>query len=115
MYGFNIVEDDETHERAYYVNSVRFNRELWRACMEDELENLSFARAAYEQEVASLDKVIRACQSMMDGKAAFELPKNSRAFYRQVAAEVIALQRTARNTLDEINATIEDLTDKLED
>jgi len=115
MYAFNIIENEDTHERAYYVNGVRFNRETWRACMESEIENLEVALRLEQGMVEGYNIAIKAAQSIMDGKAAFELPENYRAVYRQVVSEIRRYQREEKNAVDEIIASIEDLTDKLED
>jgi len=115
MYQFHIVENDITHERAYYLNGVRFDRAVWRACMEAEIANLKLCLELERDMVKGYDIAIKAAQSMMDGKAAFELPENYRAFYRQVVSEIRTYQREEKTAIDEIIATIEDLTDKLED
>jgi len=115
MFQFNIVENDTTHERAYYVNGVRFDRAVWRACVEAEIKGLKAALLTEKTMVDGYDIVIKAAQSLMDGKASFELPENYRPFYRQVLAEVRGFQREEKSAVEEIIATIEDLTDKLED
>jgi len=115
MYVFNIVENESTHERAYYVNGVRFNRETWRACMEAEISSLKIALELERNMVDGYDISIKAAQALMDGKAAFELPGNYRAFYRQIVAEIRSYQRDEKTAVSEIIAAIEDLQDKLED
>lgn len=115
MFDFNIVENTDTRERAYYVNGVRFDREIWRKCMEAEIASLVQAREFEETAIRGFDIAIKGAQRHMEGKASFELPSNARAFYRQVIREIRDQKRECVTMLEGINSDIEDFTDKLED
>lgn len=115
MFEFNIVESTETGERAYYVNGVRFDRAVWRECMEAELESLNRAREFELVAIKGFDTAIRGAQKHMEGKATFDLPSNARAFYRQVIKEIREQKRECVSMLETINSDIEDFQDKLED
>ena len=115
MFDFNIVESTETGERAYYVNGIRFDRSAWRQCMEKQIEVLKAAHNFEEKHADALTKAIRLAETHMEGKATFELPQNARAFYRQVIREIRTQKNEITIAMNEIQAEIEDLTDKLED
>jgi hypothetical protein len=114
MMQFNIVENSEK-ERAYYVNNVRFDRTVWRKCMELEIKSTEAAIAFQSTQIDQLVLMERAAQSCMDGGTTFELGENGREIYRQVLREIQGEIREAKWIYEEGKALINELMDKLED
>lgn len=115
MFTYNVVVNEGTKERAYYINNVRFDRVHFRKSIELEITQTKIALEFQQAQINALQYSLKSAQQIKDGNASFELPEGYAQIYRQVCREIREELAEAKQVFEHGQIALEELIERLED
>lgn len=115
MLDFNVLVMTETGERAYYVNGIRLDRPVWKAALENELQQMQHLIDMTRTQIAQSEICKRGAIKVLDGKASFPADDEARVFYRRVQREISDDIREMKFEIERLIDGINNLKERLED
>lgn len=115
MTEFNVLINDQTKERAYYVDNIRFDRVHWRELLQRGIAENKLAIMFVEAQIEGIEDKIAMIGTYRAREATFEVTHEAVNLYREMQQNAKAELIEARHILAIGQQIVEEYTELLED